>query len=169
MGRRGRFRARPAAAVLGALEPALGRPRDRLCTGATPHPPPLRPPDVRTQAVSECPSAVPLDLRTIAFRTGVPNMTSLHGLRSVAVSPYCNCCPGIACISLTPSGKASWTGVFLQSVVGPHLERVLGKRSMKARQASARGGELQVDVDRGACCVRAAGQAVIVLSGLLHL
>mmetsp|Transcript_8474 Transcript_8474/g.25439 ORF Transcript_8474/g.25439 Transcript_8474/m.25439 type:complete len:257 (+) Transcript_8474:148-918(+) len=56
-----------------------------------------------------------------------------------------------------------------QSVVAPHFERLLGKSSLRARQASARGGELQVEVDRKASRVRAAGQAVIVLSGQLHL
>ncbi len=97
-------------------------------------------------------------------------MPNPHNLRFVAITArFATVVQALPAHLLCHRARRHEPLFFLQSVVGPHLERVLGKRSMKARQASARGGELQVDVDRGAGCVRAAGQAVIVLSGLLHL
>lgn len=56
-----------------------------------------------------------------------------------------------------------------QSVLGPRFERHLGSGSIRVHQASKRGGELALDVDRSARCVYAAGQCAIVFDGYLHL
>ncbi len=45
----------------------------------------------------------------------------------------------------------------------------LAKRKLTARQCSARGGEMVVDVDEAAGRVNVSGRAVIVLSGQLHV
>lgn len=78
-------------------------------------------------------------------------------------------CAAFVCSDFRKATLVLTLVMMLQSVVAPHFERLLGKSSLRARQASARGGELQVEVDRKASRVRAAGQAVIVLSGQLHL
>lgn len=55
-----------------------------------------------------------------------------------------------------------------QSVVGPHFERLLGKTKLRVHQASKRGGELALDIDRANGCVYAAGQCAIIFDGSLH-
>jgi len=55
------------------------------------------------------------------------------------------------------------------SVLGPYWAGVLGKQRLRARQCSARGGELQVEVDAAAGRVVVAGNAVTVFKGHLFL
>lgn len=55
------------------------------------------------------------------------------------------------------------------SVLGPYWARRLGTPALRARQCSARGGELRVDVRADEGRVTVAGQAAMVLTGQLLL
>lgn len=67
-----------------------------------------------------------------------------------------------------PPSEDAATG-SAHAVAGPFWAQRLGKMLLKARQCSARGGELAVEVDRSAGRVHIGGHAVIVFSGQLHL
>jgi predicted PhzF superfamily epimerase YddE/YHI9 len=69
---------------------------------------------------------------------------------------------------------APWAGIdedpvtgSAHSVLGPLWGERLGRRSMRARQCSARGGELLVEVKGGR--VRVSGHAALVVAGRLLL
>lgn len=71
---------------------------------------------------------------------------------------------------------APWMGILEDPVTGsahtvlaPYWAERLGRRVLRARQCSARGGELRVAVDAAKGRVEVAGQAVIVLKGELLL
>ena len=71
---------------------------------------------------------------------------------------------------------APWLGIpedpvtgSAHSVLAPYWARRLGRKQLRARQCSQRGGELRLAVDEGRGRVEIAGQAVIVLKGRLLL
>jgi len=53
------------------------------------------------------------------------------------------------------------------STLGPYWAEVLGKRSLSARQISARGGDLRLEVTD--TCVQISGQAVLYLEGTIFV
>lgn len=71
---------------------------------------------------------------------------------------------------------APWAGIDEDPVTGsactvaaPYWAARLGKTELRARQLSQRTGELYVDVREDAGRVIVAGDAVVVISGQLHL
>ena len=54
-------------------------------------------------------------------------------------------------------------------MLGAYWAARLGKAELRARQSSARGGELQLRVDTGSGRVEVAGRATLVLKGKLLL
>jgi predicted PhzF superfamily epimerase YddE/YHI9 len=86
---------------------------------------------------------------------------------------------------LAPAGSSSaplvlsrffgpWLGIpedhvtgSAHAVLGPHFAARLGKRGFWARQCSARGGDVRVQVDWEAGRVLVAGDAVLVLCGTM--
>lgn len=71
---------------------------------------------------------------------------------------------------------APWAGIEEDPVTGsactvaaPYWAARLGKANLRARQLSQRTGELHVAVDEARGRVMVAGDAVVVISGQLHL
>ena len=71
---------------------------------------------------------------------------------------------------------APWAGIpedpvtgSAHSVLGPYWARALGRQQLAARQCSARGGELQVEVRQAEGRVVVSGSAVTVFKGELFL
>ena len=113
-------------------------------------------------------------------------LTSTHALQAPSqarqpnrLPPVALCAPGGSNNSrydFTSRFFAPWAGIpedpvtgSAHCVLGPFWASRLGKTRLRARQCSARGGDLWVTVDEAAGRVELAGHAVLVMNGHLLL
>ena len=106
------------------------------------------------------------------LRALTPDFTALRALDERAVTvTYRSRSPGMDFVS---RNFAPWIGIDEDAVtgsshccLGPYWAKRLGKTTMQAMQASARGGRLRIEVVGD--CVRIGGHATIVASGMLRV
>jgi len=109
------------------------------------------------------------------------NTCSDRSVLSTAAQQVQTCCPWVlggsnSSYDFTSRFFAPWAGIpedpvtgSAHCVSGPFWAARLGKTRLRARQCSARGGDLWVTVDEAAGRVELAGHAVLVMKGQLLL